>query len=464
MTASEPPSQPKRLWILAALAPLTITAPLRGQAQEQVIWEPVTEEQADRLQILVPSVNGGATSVQTSASESNTTPQSAAPQPIVWEVVPEAEAANPSTTNPSNSTEVVWEPLPNNPSLARDESKDDSNTTISWEVLPNTISPLTPEAIDRIAEIESEAINIKSTTSEKPPAEVIAQEEAMPSRVIPDPEAPPQLQALDRSIAYADGLVGPDIGWYVPNGFRWSQRWFADAAILGQSRRRNDGPFWGWNNGDAVAILHANVIQTKQWSFGLNTSVRSVYQGDEAAGGSTQIGEGISSGFRIARKIGDTGGISFGGEQVLQWDDKTDTGRNLYLMASKGWWLGDNNKTFPLLIANGGFGTGRFANQDILGFENPLRFACINNVENRTRSFTVDNDLCWSPIGSISLVFNEWWGIYTEYRSGRAVAGTSLNLTGGIPLRLNWGVEFAKKNELIEAESLTWVFRASLGF
>ncbi|WP_413327388.1 hypothetical protein [Synechococcus sp. MIT S9503] len=405
----------------------------------------------------MPSIDSGANSDKTTPYETQ-----AAPEPIVWKVV--ADTTDPSNISRSDSTTVVWEPLPNNPS-AEGDGTNDPTTAIVWEVLPETISPLTPEATQTIAEVDkAEPLNVSISTNERPPADVIAQEETMPSRVIPDPPPPPQLQALDRSIAYADGLVGPDIGWYVPNGFRWSQRWFADAAILGQSRRRDNGPFWGWNDGDAVGILHANLIQTKQWSFGLNTSVRSVYQGDEAAGGSTQIGEGISSGFRIARKIGDTGGISFGGEQVLQWDDKTDTGRNLYLMASKGWWLGDNNKTFPLLIANGGFGTGRFANQDINNFKNPLRFACINNVEDRTDTFAVDNDLCWSPIGSISLVFNEWWGIYTEYRSGRAIAGTSLNLTGGIPLRLNWGVEFARKNELIEAESLTWVFRASLGF
>ena len=161
-----------------------------------------------------------------------------------------------------------------------------------------------------------------------------------------------------------------------------------------------------------MAIIHANVLQTESWSVALNTSFRSVYQGEQAAGGTTQVGEGIASGFRIAKAMGDTAGIAFGGEQVLQWDDKTDTGRNLYLMASKGWWLGNNGKDYPLLIANGGFGTGRFANQDIGSWDNPLRFACVENIENRPSSFRVDNDLCWSPIGTISLVLNEWWGMF----------------------------------------------------
>jgi len=133
-------------------------------------------------------------------------------------------------------------------------------------------------------------------------------------------------------------------------------------------------------------------------------------------------------------------------------------------MASKGWWLGDKGKDYPLLIANGGFGTGRFANQDIGSWDNPLRFACIEDVENRTGSFRVDNDLCWSPIGTISLVMNEWWGMFLEYRSGTAQAAASVNLTGGIPLRLTWGVNFAEQNQIQNSDGMTWVFRASFGF
>ena len=456
MTASEPSSHSNRLWVLAGLAPLAITSPLQVQAQAQVIWEPVTESQEEQLQILVPSVDGEATNSQTISSESNATPQSAAPQPIVWELVPEPETTNPSTINPSRSTEVVWEPLPDNPSVARDESNDDSNTVIAWEVLPDTISPLTPEAIDTIAEIESEANNVESTTSEKPPAEVIAQEEAMPPRAVPAAPPPPALQALNRSIAYGDGLVGPDMGIKVPNGFRWSKRWFADASINGRNRRRNGEEFLAWNNGDATAIVHANIIQSGSWSFTINTSFRSVYQGDSAAGGSTSIGEGISSGFRVATNISNTSGIALGGEQILQWDDKTDTGRNFYIIASKGWWLGSQGKDFPVLVANGGIGTGRFVDE--------TKFGCIDNVQNRSGTYAIDNDLCWSPIGSISLAVNEWWGVFAEYQADDGYAGASINLTGGIPLRATWGVKFANNNEIEEFEEMTWVFRLSLGF
>ncbi len=474
VTAPHPPSNRRPLWLLGGLAPLAMAAPIQVRAQVQVIWEPVTKEKADQLQILVPSVDGGATSVQTSISESNATPQSAAPKPIVWEVVPEEEATNPSTTNPSLSTEVVWEPLPHNPSVASDESNDDSNTAIAWEVLRDTISPLTPEAIDTIAEAESEAINVQSTTSERPPSEVIAQEEAMPPRAVPDLPPPPALQALNRSIAYNDGVVGPDISLRIPNGFRWSQRWFGDVSVLGYDYQdgRNPGdpfiPARDSGNLDGWAIVHANILQTENWSVALNTSFRSLQNNPDIPGGSTGIKDGVSTGFRIARAIGDTGGIAFGGEQVIQWDDQTDTGRNLYLMASNGWWLGNNGKDYPLFIANGGFGTGRFASltrNDPKGEElgDIFDFTCIAVESNRKRA-KIDENLCWGPIGSVSLVVDEWWGMFVDYAISRATFGVSANVTGGFPLRLTAGVHFAEDNEIVSFDQLRWIAQFSIGF
>jgi hypothetical protein len=440
-------------------------------SRAQVEWEPVTPQQAEEAQILVPAVDGGGRG----ASGQENAP------PIVWEPVEEPGETRRGETKPSapsTSQAVVWEPLPSDAD-GTDDGAVPSPTTVVWEPVPGS---------DAIAEVEestevqiqvaegdgsTETITLEESTTvqakeqETPPPEALAIEQEQPSRV-PELPPPPKLQALDRSIAFSDGLVGPDIGWFVPNGFRWSQRWFGDVAVLGNSRRTKDESFFAWNNGDATAILNVNVLQAGSWSVGLNTSFRSVYQGDNAAGGSTQVGEGVASGFRVATAIGDTGGIAFGGEQVIQWDDKTDTGRNLYVMASKGWWLGGDGRDYPLLIANGGFGTGRFANQSVNSWDNPLRFACINGVENldgkREGSFNIDSNLCWSPIGTVSLVMNEWWGMFVEYRSGTAQAAASINLTGGIPLRLTWGVNFAEKNEVQDWDALTWVFRASFGF
>ena len=75
-------------------------------------------------------------------------------------------------------------------------------------------------------------------------------------------------------------------------------------------------------------------------------------------------------------------------------------------MASNGWWLGNNGKDYPLFIANGGFGTGRFAS--LTDTDEPFNFTCTPVESNRTVG-KVDENLCWGPIGSVSLVFDEWW-------------------------------------------------------
>lgn len=359
-------------------------------------------------------------------------------QPIQWETLEPAPAQQ-------KGTPVRWGNVPPLPPLVRN--------TVVWTEVDKSPTPSTAPTQVAWKELPEQESDL--------PDEAIA-EQPSPGPVQPVLIPPPALQALDRSIAFKSGFVGPDISWNVPNGLRWSERWFGSASLLGQSRRTNNGPFYKWNGGDAQAIVHANILQAGSLSVGLNTSIRSVYGGK--TGFNTQIGEGVSSGFRIATAIGDTGGVAFGGEQVLQWDDTTDTGRNLYLMATKGWWLGKQGTDYPLLIANGGFGTGRFANQDILSWKNPLRFACVDGFEDRQSTFSVDNDLCWSPIGTVSLVLNDYIGTFVEYRSGTAQAAASLSLTDGIPLRFTWGVNFAGKNEVLETDQWTWVFRASLGF
>ena len=410
-----------------AITALTATTPLNAQ----VIWKQMTEDQAEQNKILY-SLPGSSNK------------EHVLPQPVAWGTVQSSE-----TNAAEETTGIVWNSVPSSDSPINGS---ELNSSVVWEVIPEVRTPLSPAHSNPLAEGNEGFLNN------------VQEEPAMPSRTWPENQPLPPIQALNRSIAFGDGLVGPDIGWFVPNGFRWSQRWLTDITIESESLTQTDRPSFEWSNGDALSTIHVNLLQTKSWSAGLNTSLRIGNQHENVASRSLKIGEGIASGFRIAKAINHTTGVAFGGEQILQWDSKTNKGRNFYLMASKGWWLGDGGKSFPILIANGGFGTGSFANQDIGSWENPLRFACIKDVENRSGSYRVDNDLCWSPIGTVSVVMNEWWGMFFEYRSGTALAAASLNLTGGIPLRLTWGVNFAKKNQFQNRENLAFIFRASLAF
>ena len=79
------------------------------------------------------------------------------------------------------------------------------------------------------------------------------------------------LYSQNRSIAFSDGSIGPDIGWKLPNGFKWNDTFSFDLSARGFSGQvRNGSPFLQWNNGDATAQVHWKTFATKDSSFGIN--------------------------------------------------------------------------------------------------------------------------------------------------------------------------------------------------
>ena len=186
---------------------------------------------------------------------------------------------------PDNKNTIIWKEV--------DESRQhDKSKEIIWEPLTEEESKFTDEQI----------------------------EEGLPEVKV----TPSLLQALDRSIAFEDGFVGPDISLNIPNGLRWSISHKGSASISG-------------SGGNKSTIIHTNILQTRSWSFGLNTSIISSNNTQSGISSNYKPVREISSGFRVAKKINDTAGIAFGGEQAVQWDDKNINSKN-YLMAT-GWWL-----------------------------------------------------------------------------------------------------------------------------
>ena len=275
---------------------------------------------------------------------------------------------------------------------------------------------------------------------------------------------PLNLHSQNRSIAFSDGSVGPDIGWKLPNGFKWNDNYSFDFSARGFSGQERKGrPFFNWNTGDATAQAHWKTFSTKDSSFGLNGSMRSVYQGNKFAGGSTGIfEEGFSLGFRYDRKLNKQSGFAIGGEQLIQLDDTTDTGRNIYLMVSKGIWLNNKKSDFPLLVINGGVGSGRFASND------KYHLFCFENFDTgRKYSSHIDNDLCFGPVGSISLLPNKSFSIFTEYNSDQLVFAASKQAYIIKPIRLTFGVNFlvpGGTTKIKDRKDLNWVFRISTAF
>ena len=269
------------------------------------------------------------------------------------------------------------------------------------------------------------------------------------------------LNSLNRSIVFDNKIIGPDISWLVPPGFKWSNKYKFDGSVRGHNRRKEGQNFLNWNGGDAVGQFYYQPFHKKEYRFGLNLGVRSIYQGGNAGGGPS-IGEGLSSGFRLDRSLSETSGIAFGAEQLLHFDGLTDTGRDIYVTISKGFWINKYSDTnsFPLLITTAGVGTGKMAEGNIKGLCSDLLGGSGTEVNHKRR-------LCWAPIFSVSKVYSEYFSTFFEYNSKFFLLGTSVAPFEEIPLRGTFALQISDHIENYKVNSfddLKWVFRLSLGF
>ena len=217
-----------------------------------------------------------------------------------------------------------------------------------------------------ISELKWDSIPEKAQSKEKPKWKRLEDKDyflLLKSVQINDYEIEPELNSFNRSIVFDNIVVGPDISWLVPPGLSWNEKFLFDGSVRGHNRRKKGEKFLGWNGGDAVGQFYWQPIHTKKNSYGLNLGVRSVYYNPNySRGGQTPIGDGLSLGFRSDRKFTNSSGMAIGAEQLLHFDGVTDTGRDIYVTFTKGWWRNKNQKyDFPLDIATAGFATGKMA-------------------------------------------------------------------------------------------------------
>ena len=271
------------------------------------------------------------------------------------------------------------------------------------------------------------------------------------------------ISSFNRSIVFDNSIVGPDISWLVPPGFKWNNKYKFDFTTLGHSGRfskgRNGKNFWGWNDGDAVGLFYYQFLNNEKTSFGLNYGIRSVYSGS-AGGGATAVGEGQSLGFRVDRQISQTEGFSFGAEQLLHFDSLTDSGRNIYFTLSKALWRDNETGQFPLDIYTFGVATGRMA-------EGNIKFLCSDLLGGSGTEIAHQRSLCWAPVFSISRVFNNKFSTFFEYNSKWFILGSSIIPFNQIPFRGTFAVQLSDhidNYKLNNFDEMKWVFRLSLGF
>ena len=272
------------------------------------------------------------------------------------------------------------------------------------------------------------------------------------------------LNSLNRSIIYNHKIVGPDISWNVPLGFGWNKKYRFDFNARGHNTAIPDPPsrkFFGWNNGDAVGLLSYQFLHSNDKSFGINFGVRSLYQGNQAVGGDSFIGEGLSAGFRWDYAITKTSGIAIGAEQLIHFDKLTDTGRNIYLTVSKGFWNSEyeGQGFYPLDVATAGIGTGRLAVGTVRGF--------CSDTFGGSGTEKVYRRLCWSPIFSLARIWNPKVSTFFEYNSRFFLLGGSVAPKENIPIRGTLALiisDHIDNYKLHDFSELNWVFNISFGF
>tara|TARA_Y100000589_G_scaffold203883_1_gene192364 strand:- start:596 stop:1735 length:1140 start_codon:yes stop_codon:yes gene_type:complete len=316
-----------------------------------------------------------------------------------------------------NGRNIFWE------SISREK---ENNSTIIWK---------------RLSENEINAFKKEYSLAEKIPIYILG--------------------SLNRSIVFNNKIIGPDISWLVPPGLSWNNRYKFDTSTRGHNRRKSGEKFFGWNGGDAVGQIYYQPIHLKNSSMGLNLGFRSVYQGTAHLGGQSAIGEGLSMGFRYDRELSPDSGIAIGAEQLIHFDGLTDTGRDLYVTLSKGWWKDKNSiPSFPLYVATAGIATGKMAEGNIKGLCSDLFGGSGTEVHAQRR-------LCWAPVFSIAKVYNSKFSTFFEYNSKWFLLGTSISPYETIPLRGTFAVQISDHIEnykLNNLDNMKWVFRISLGF
>ena len=266
---------------------------------------------------------------------------------------------------------------------------------------------------------------------------------------------PKNFYSLNRAIIFGDNNSGPDVSFLVPLGFKSFDRYKLDFSIRGWNRRPINSNLFAWNGGDAVAQINYPIFNEKNSSFAINIGFRSIYTGD-MPGGNSPLGEGSSLGFRWDRKISNNSGIAFGAEQLIHFDNKTDTGRDIYIAYSKGKILSEKN-SYPLAIFTGGIGTG------YLALWEKTQFSCSDLFGGAGVDVNNYKQLCWGPFSALSIVFNEKFSNFIEYNNYSLMIGSSYSPSNKV--RITFGLTFAESFDdynIKNFDNLRWFSRFTI--
>lgn len=166
---------------------------------------------------------------------------------------------------------------------------------------------------------------------------------------------------------------------------------------------------------DGVLDFDFNLVNRENFSFNPKINIQSLTKRG------TNFGEGISVGFKTAKKLSNKWSVAFGGENIIHLDKTIDLGRNFYLVASTYQPIFKREKeNSPLIFINAGLGT------DFYGYKGNGYLGQVNCF-GKPNLTSEDTNLCnVGPIGSFAIAFNdrvafinEWFGY--GYGSGFSI-------------------------------------------
>ncbi|MCT0230568.1 hypothetical protein KQ306_06865 [Synechococcus sp. CS-1324] len=239
-----------------------------------------------------------------------------------------------------------------------------------------------------------------------------------------------RVRGLSRGMT-VNGSLYTDTALQVPNGFAADQRFTVSAALTPVNRTRSCGAGSGSTDGcdDAELNIELTPIRGEDASLGLIWNIQSL----TSRSGGTSAFSGQSLGFRAAVNLTPTLGVSFGGEQIIQFDDSIDLGRNFYLVLSQAVPLSAGAEPV-VAVATVGIGSDFFGygGNGILGSTN-----CLSGNNISSNNFPSGTDCFWGPIGSLSLHLGSRVSLGAEWFGYGIGAGISARPFSELPLTLS---------------------------
>lgn len=230
-----------------------------------------------------------------------------------------------------------------------------------------------------------------------------------------------KITAVGKSVKI-DGTLYPEISSYVPNGFIEDEEKFLTLSVRGFSATRGCNASFKLSCSDAIIFGDINLFRNFNSSLNMNWAMQSLSNRN----GGTKFGEGQTLGLKYAFKLNNKWSLSFGGDNIILFDDKSDLGRNLYLIAGTYFPVNDSYVFF-----NAGIGS------DFFGYRGNGYIARTKCLGKPNLTGEGENTCTWGPISSIAIAFNErlalvneWFGYgYGSGISYRPFIDSSLNLS-----------------------------------